>query len=477
MSFSLSKEVNPPCVFLVQSNQLRGRLDAEYNRALLGTRIESIFPSYKVRELANSRTGGTPSKSNLAYWQGMIPWASPKDFGPFHLADTEDHISEAAVDASATTVVPAGSLLVVFRSGVLQHSLPVTVTTCETAINQDLKALLPSGGASAEYLAAYFVIFGKRLLPLITKSGATVQSINTAQFDELGIPVPGERIQKKVVSELVNAFQRQADSEKKALQLLAGLDDVLLDELGISRKPEPPNTLESRIFKSEFGELTGQRWDPNHATQMRRFLSRIKGCKYPVHKLKDFVATVQYGISERATADEVGVPMLRMLNLQDGEWTLDDLKYIAMSDKEKEPYLLNKGDILFNRTNSKELVGKCNVVDFDGEYVFASYLMRVTLKPDAEMLPEFIVAYMASSLGRIQIDAVSRQIAGMTNINAEEVRELLIPAIGRKNQERVCKSVASIREQARALRQKARADLEKAKSDIEALILGKEASV
>src|SRR5204863_318044 len=130
------------------------------------------------------------------------------DFGPFHLVDTEDHISEAAVDASATTVVPAGSLLVVFRSGVLQHSLPVTVTTRDTAINQDLKALLPSGGASAEYLGAYFVIFGKRLLPLITKSGATVQSINTAQFDELGIPVPGERIQKKVVRELVAAFQR-----------------------------------------------------------------------------------------------------------------------------------------------------------------------------------------------------------------------------------------------------------------------------
>jgi len=346
MSFALSKDVNPPSVFLVQWNQLRGRLDAEYNRALLGTCIESVYPGHKVRELAQSRTGGTPSKSNLGYWQGSIPWASPKDFGPFHLSDTEDHISEAAVADSATTVVPAGSLLVVFRSGVLQHSLPVAVTACDTAINQDLKALIPSAGASAEYLGAYFVIFGKRLLPLITKSGATVQSINTAQFDELAIPVPGAEIQSSVVRQLVAAFQRQAESEKKALQLLATIDDVLLDELGILRKPEPPNTLESRTFKTRFANLTGHRWDPNYARQMARFSSKLIHCKHPVRRLKDFVSAVQYGISERATEEQVGVPMLRMLNLQEGEWSLDDMKYIALTEEERKPYLLKQGDIL-----------------------------------------------------------------------------------------------------------------------------------
>jgi hypothetical protein len=80
MNFTLDGAVNPPCVFLVQLSQLRGRLDAEYNRALLATRTESIYPSYKLRELVKTRTGGTPNKSNLNYWKGDIPWASPKDF-------------------------------------------------------------------------------------------------------------------------------------------------------------------------------------------------------------------------------------------------------------------------------------------------------------------------------------------------------------------------------------------------------------
>ena len=97
-----------------------------------------------------------------------------------------------------------------------------------------------------------------------------------------------------------------------------------------------------------------------------------------------------------------------------------------MNETEKKSYLLEQGDLLFNRTNSKELVGKCNVFNLNGNYVFASYLIRVRLI-QGKLLPDYVVAYLSSSIGRLQIDAVSRQIAGMTNINAEEIRDLLIP--------------------------------------------------
>jgi restriction endonuclease S subunit len=110
-----------------------------------------------------------------------------------------------------------------------------------------------------------------------------------------------------------------------------------------------------------------------------------------------------------------------------------------MSPEEKKPYLIKQGDILFNRTNSKELVGKCCVFDIPGEFVFASYLIRVRLNQDA-LLPDYVAAYLASPLGRLQIDAVSRQIAGMTNINAEEIRELRIPVPSKVVQEKVVDS-------------------------------------
>jgi len=115
-----------------------------------------------------------------------------------------------------------------------------------------------------------------------------------------------------------------------------------------------------------------------------------------------------------------------MSNLQHDGWDLTDLKYIALSEREKENYRLEKGDILFNRTNSKELVGKCEVFRESGHWVFASYLVRVRVNMnDAE--PQFVSDFINTQAGRIQIDRVSRQIIGMTNVNAQEIRDFVIP--------------------------------------------------
>jgi type I restriction enzyme M protein len=230
---TLSSDVNLPNAFLIRRREIKRRLDPAYNLALRTTRFSSKYPVQKIRDIAMSRTGGTPSKGQPEYWEGNIPWASPKDFGTFYLQDTEDHISQEAVADSATTVVPPGTLLIVFRSGILQHSLPVTITTKDTAINQDLKALICRDAVSAEYLAAYFSIFGARLLPLITKSGATVQSINTEQFDELEIPIPPIQEQRAIVERLLGAYKKAAALRAQAAAELeaakAKIEGVILD--------------------------------------------------------------------------------------------------------------------------------------------------------------------------------------------------------------------------------------------------------
>lgn len=180
-----------------------------------------------------------------------------------------------------------------------------------------------------------------------------------------------------------------------------------------------------RTFLTRHASLRG-RWDPNYYRHMARFRERVKSCQFPVEPLARHLTQVQYGISERATSEPIGIAMLRMVNLQDDSWDLSELKYTQMPADEFAPYLLRHGDILFNRTNSKELVGKCQVFDLSGDYVFASYLIRVRTDSTA-LLPDYLTAYLSLPIGRILIDAVSRQIAGMTNINAEEIRELLVP--------------------------------------------------
>lgn len=474
MSFTLSAEVNPPCVFLVQWSQLRGRLDAEYNRALLATRIESIYPSFKLRELAKSRTGGTPSKSNLSYWEGDIPWASPKDFGAFHLADTEDHISQAAVADSSTAVVPAGALLVVFRSGVLQHSLPVSVTTRETAINQDLKALIPSGDASAEYLGAYFVIFGKRLLPLITKSGATVQSINTAQFDELAIPVPSQRIQKEVVSKLVAAYARRADSETRARRLVESIDDMLLAELGISRKPEPPNTLESRIFRRDFSDITGERFDP-HFHQLKFKALNAELMKHQHSTMRNLVRFSSEQWDQKTLFAEV-FPYIEIgsVDLALGKLASPPMIPIAEAAN-RAKMLVRPGDLLISLTRPTRRA-ICFVPNYLPLGVASNGFCVVRGFKDADLDGRFLFHVLRSRLCTAQFDQRSSG-GNYPAITEDQLSKVIVPLAKPKEQTRIAKLLDEQYAKAERLFADARADLENAKRDIEALILGKEAAV
>lgn len=173
------------------------------------------------------------------------------------------------------------------------------------------------------------------------------------------------------------------------------------------------------------GEVTG-RIDVNFWRLTPLFYARFSTPRFPAAALGRVVKLVQYGSSSLANEEPIGVPMLRMNNLQNDGWDLRELKYIQMSKEELERYRLEPGDLLFNRTNSKELVGKCDVFMEPGDWVFASYLIRVRVNA-AEALPQFVSDFLNTSAGRLQIDRLSRQIIGMTNINAEELREILIP--------------------------------------------------
>ena len=94
------------------------------------------------------------------------------------------------------------AVLMVSRSGILQHTLPVMVTHKPTTINQDIKAFFPDDRVTVDYLGAFFDVFGSRLLPLVCKSGATVQSLNTEQLMDLSVPLPPLPEQRKIVAEL-----------------------------------------------------------------------------------------------------------------------------------------------------------------------------------------------------------------------------------------------------------------------------------
>jgi type I restriction enzyme S subunit len=168
-------------------------------------------------------SGGTPSTAENSLWDGDIPWVSSKDMKSTVINDTQDHISEEAVRVSATCKLPSGTLLMVNRSGILRHSLPVAVTTREMAINQDIRGCVPLGSVNATFVA--YLLQGNEgpLLTLWRQQGATVESLNFESVKLTRILLPPAPEQAAIV-EFLDAetakIDRLVEKVKAAIEKL-----------------------------------------------------------------------------------------------------------------------------------------------------------------------------------------------------------------------------------------------------------------
>lgn len=150
---------------------------------------------------------------------------------------------------------------------------------------------------------------------------------------------------------------------------------------------------------------------------------------WSIARLGDYVIEDRYGSSTKANEDSTGVPVLRMGNIQEGRLDTANLKYLDTADVEPDLRLL-RGDLLVNRTNSADLVGKCALFDLADTYTFASYLIRLRLDT-RRALPGLVAAYINSPLGRSYMFDERRQMTGQANVNATKIKAMPIslPAI------------------------------------------------
>lgn len=157
--------------------------------------------------------------------------------------------------------------------------------------------------------------------------------------------------------------------------------------------------------------------------------------KFPVGTIRDMVESANYGTSAKASETIGEYPVLRMGNITyQGGWDFSDLKYIDLTEKELPKYLVHKGDLLFNRTNSRELVGKTAVYDKRDPMAFAGYLVRVRTNDKGNT--HYLSGYLNSAHGKSVLSAMCKSIVGMANINAQELQDIkiLIPPVELQNQ-------------------------------------------
>lgn len=156
-----------------------------------------------IRDLGEWTGGCTPSMSKSAYWEnGTIPWISSKDMKSATLTDTQNHITQKAIDETSAKLLPSDTVAIVARSGILKHTLPVAYIPFETTINQDIKALVVNERVLPCY--AYFVIYTyrKEILKKTKKQGGTVDSLDVNAFMNYKIPLLPIEEQQRIVSAL-----------------------------------------------------------------------------------------------------------------------------------------------------------------------------------------------------------------------------------------------------------------------------------
>ncbi len=146
---------------------------------------------------------------------------------------------------------------------------------------------------------------------------------------------------------------------------------------------------------------------------------------WPAGTIRDLVVEAKYGTSKKADLSKGEYPVLRMGNITyEGNWDFSSLKYCDLEEKELDKYLVHKGDMLFNRTNSRELVGKTAVYREKKPMAYAGYLIRV--RPNKMANIEYISAHLNSTWAKLYLSRKCKSIVGMANINAQELQDIPI---------------------------------------------------
>jgi type I restriction enzyme S subunit len=276
------------------------------------------------------------------------------------------------------------------------------------------------------YVYKYLIHFHKYFEEVAV--GATAKSLRLRHFQDLPIPIPPLTTQKIIVSILDKSFEKISKAKENAEENLKNAQEFFESYLQC-------------IFEN-------------------------KGGNWAEKKLGEVCEDVQYGTSAKSKK-EGKVAVLRMGNIQDGQFNWDKLVYTDNKDEIKK-YSLKYNDVLFNRTNSPELVGKSAIYKGEKPAIFAGYLIRLNRKENL-VDADFLNYYLNSPKIRKHGFSVMSSSVNQANINGTKLNDYLIKLPKLKEQEDIVKKINILSAETKKLKanyQQKLEDLEELKKSI-----------
>lgn len=343
----------------------------------LGT-IPSHWEISPLKYLVRFSGGGTPSKDNPEFWNGDIPWVSPKDMKIRRVVATIDNVTESAIKQSSTNLLEKGALLMVVRSGILRHSIPVAINDVTVSLNQDMKALRFADPLVSEY--AYYFVTGNQSSLLLewSKEGATVESIEHEYLAGTLFPCPPLKDRTTIINFL--------DHETAKIDALIEKQQRLIELLKEKRQAVISHAVTKGLNPNAPMKDSGVEWlgeVPAH-WGMTKFHYEIDLLEGPGILANDF--------------HDEGVPLLRIQNVKDEFVSRDYKTYLSPSKVRAkwEHFRVAQGDLIISCSATTGLVSEVGE-DTAGAVPYTG-LIRLRPQVKASITKEFIRCLVQSDL-------------------------------------------------------------------------------
>lgn len=404
--------------------------------------------------------GGTPSRNVPAYFNGTIPWFTVKDMKALRPNDAKEHISQTAVNDSATNVIPANTVIVATRIALGRAIMP----TVACAINQDLKALIVGSGVNSNFLL-HWICANERVIQDLG-SGTTVSGIRLETLNALPLNLPPSKEQTRIIEkleELLSDLDAGVAELKTAQKKLAQYRQSLLKAAvegsltavwreqqytAAARHAQPLETGEQLLERTLIERR--RRWEEK---QLAKFIEQSKvppkdwQDKYPeplqpntfdlpvlpkgwawasLDMLGEIVSGVAKGTKRDSDIVVREVSYLRVANVQRGYLDLAEVKKILATERDIAELTLQYGDILFNEGGDRDKLGRGWVWrDEVSDCIHQNHVFR--MRPYLrETLPE-LISHHGNTFGKFWFQTAGKQTTNLASINMTILRTFPVP--------------------------------------------------
>lgn len=344
------------------------------------------YATEKLGHLCEVAAGGTPSRAKSEYFGGDVPWVKISDLLQGTVITTDESISRQGLQNSAAKVFPIGTVLISIFATIGRTA----VLGVRAATNQAIAGVTPRSPESldSKYLRHYLDSIVPYLISIAR--GVAQLNINLGILKDLDIPVPKIAEQRRIASILDQADALRA----KRREALAQLD-----------------SLTQSIFIEMFGDPA-----TNPKALPRLTLNELMDENGP-----------QNGLYKPSTDYGTGTPILRIDAFYDGVVTkLNSLKRVRLSESELSLYGLRPEDIVINRVNSIEYLGKSALIPkLNEDTVFESNMMRFAVRRDL-VEPGFVVQFLQTAFIKSQIMSCSKNAVNQSSINQQDVKSFQV---------------------------------------------------